>query len=82
MGTPESVKIRRMKFEIEIESPSSRQRRARSASTSVGDSPSKIGSPKHSRRKLLYTVSSWLDEKLMIRTFVVSRSTLQEPKLV
>jgi hypothetical protein len=51
MGTPDSVKIRRMKFEIEIESPSSRQRRARSASTSVGDSPSKLSSGKTSRRE-------------------------------
>jgi hypothetical protein len=50
MGTPDSVKIRRMKFEIEIESPSSRQRRARSASTSVGDSPSKSSTGKTSRR--------------------------------
>jgi hypothetical protein len=51
MGTPESVKIRRMKFEIEIESPG--KRRARSASTSVGDSPSKLGASGASRRKSL-----------------------------
>lgn len=52
MGTPESVKIRRMKFEIEIESPG--KRRARSASTSVGDSPSKLGASGASRRKHIH----------------------------
>lgn len=46
LGTPESVKIRRMKFEIEIESPE--KRRARSASTSV-ESPRKLGASSNSR---------------------------------
>lgn len=49
MGTPESVKIRRMKFEIEVESPG--KRRGRSASTSVGmESPSKLGTGSVSSR--------------------------------
>lgn len=68
MGTPDSVKIRRMKFEIEIESPSSRQRRARSASTSVGDSPSKLSSGKTSRREYPSTVHE--GQTLMCRTSI------------